>query len=261
MTEILATTEPAPPELRGSALADSAIALVRGSVSKLWPLWLLASVMGGAALVLGHATEVLGKHSHSSIWPQRLGYDLFVALGPVIPWGMATRAFLTDGSWWRVDRPLLECLGLVAGSQLFTLLIGGLSEVIRGGIGPPLSLFLIFGSLAIMIALIWIWARLSLWPTGRLLGDRDMTARRSWRLMRGAVGPFILAAILVCALPAIVGTVLYAPYRHNGALWHVVAAAPFQGLANLLSAGLSATLYRLRTGIETPAHVTPTSTA
>jgi|GEM_PF-5989047 len=62
----------ATPIPKGSQLADEAIQSARVDFPRLWPAWLLASIVGGAVLFSGVATEVVRAHFHIQLWPQRL---------------------------------------------------------------------------------------------------------------------------------------------------------------------------------------------
>jgi hypothetical protein len=243
-----AAVEAAPPILKGSKMAGAAIHSVRAGFSKLWPIWLLASVLSGATLIAGQATEVIRAHVHIPLWPERLAYDLLVSVGPTTVWCMGTRAILTRVRWWAMDRPLLEAAALLAGWNLFALLLGDGLTIVQQTVVPQLALVVDLMGLTAFVLQFWVGARLMLWPVGRLMAEHKMTPVRSWRLMRGAVWPYITGGIFVAVAPAIVGVILFGPYRHGGAVWHVAIASPFLGLGSLLTASLSAQLYRLRTG-------------
>jgi hypothetical protein len=100
----------------------------------------------------------------------------------------------------------------------------------------------------VFVWLTWVTLRLTLWPVARLVGEPSVTFARSWRLMRGAVWPYVWAAILVATAPMIVATILYGAYRHDRAAWEIILASPFDGIGSLLLAVLTAQLYRLRSG-------------
>ncbi len=235
---------------KGSELAGAAIRSARSNLARLWPLWVLASLISGTSLIAGQATEVIRAHVHIYLWPQRLAYDLLVSVGPLLCWGLALRAILIGGRWWRVDRPLLEAVALVAGWNLFGLLVGDAANFAHQVLSPPLGLALSLGDMLVSVLLVWVGARLALWPVARLVRDYAFPAIRSWNLMRGAVWPYVVGAIVLAGPPAIVGAILYAPYRRDGAVWHVVAASPFLGLATPRAASLTAQLFMLRTGFS-----------
>lgn len=247
MTESMTGVEAEPPHVTGSALADEAFRLVRADLATLWPFGLLAAAGSGTVLMLGSATQVEINRQLISLWPQRLGYDLVVSFAPGLAAGLAIRAMLGGRSRWTIDGPFLVFLGLYGMSTLATLLVGDLFELTSRWIAPLPALALTLAGVVVMFVVLWAYARLILWPVGRLMGDEAFSAARSWRLMRGAVGAYILGLILVVAAPAILGAIIYSPYRHDGALWRIVVTAPVQGLAGLLSSALTAVLYRRRT--------------
>ncbi len=248
MTESSTGAEAEARPVRASALAREAFAQVRADMAMLWPFGLLIAAASGGVLMLGPATQGEINNRLVSLWPQRLGYDLFASFAPGLAAGLAIRAMLGRRSRWAIDGPFLIFIALYGASTFVTFLFADLFEV-TSRIFPPLTaLPLLLAGVVLMFVVLWVYARLILWPVGRLMGDEAFSAARSWQLMRGAVGAYILGLILVVAAPVIVGAVIYSPYRHDGALWRIVAAAPVQGLAGLLSSALTAVLYRRRTG-------------
>lgn len=126
---------------------------------------------------------------------------------------------------------------------------------------------------AILQRQLWIWpltaaiylvaycglARLTLWPVGALMGREDVTAARSWRLMRRATRGYLLAHLVV-VIPMVVANVGWvawsvtndpqAPTPLHAIQQGQKALAAVMGL---WSAALIATIYQLR--VENPATV------
>jgi hypothetical protein len=102
------------------------------------------------------------------------------------------------------------------------------------------------GSVVASLAILWATLRLTLWPIGRLLGNVEVTASRSWKLMRGAVLRYAMALILLGAPVFILSVMVAMLTKPQGHLISQLAVTPLTSLAALLAAAVAAEVYRAR---------------
>lgn len=158
--------------------------------------------------------------------------------------------------WAQLDRPLLECAGLLAAmSAVFVLVTwayAGPSPQTAPGEAPMAAVAVSAGLLVALYMLV----KLILWPIARLMRRPEVNAWRSWRLMRKATRGYVLAHGLLL-IPLMVGYgFVFANLGVEGVIASPVVAGAFTfAMAgfSILSMAIDATLYNLR--VESPATV------
>src|SRR5204863_4631913 len=102
---------------------------------------------------------------------------------------------------WRWDGGFFRYLAWVTvvglGSAALVMLMVGAPS---GGVDAAPEELAAYGGRVLVVflilpVLIWAMMRRLPWPIGMVMGEPSMTAGKSWRLMRGAVLAYILAAI------------------------------------------------------------------
>lgn len=229
------------------ALARAALGNLWRSMDKVLPLWFALAVFH--ALVHPHAYTAA-----DDAWPLQaiLDNEASTLTGLAVTGlaaGVALRIFLGRGR-----EALKPDAGLGAFVGIFVLL-GIAPVVILMGLHPPgpsapiseLQDQLLragFG-LATGVAMFWISLRLSLWPIGRLLDDRRLTASQSWTLMRGAVMRYAGAVSSVVA-PLILINAAISVATAQWPMIHNAAMAPLNAAITLGAAAVAAEVYRNR---------------
>ena len=244
----------APPS--ATALAGRAWGDVRKSFSSLWPLWIAGSVYGAGSTYWSRVASPERGHV-TGPW---LIYLALSTIGGAILSGPAARAFLGGGKpWWTLDSALaryvlLDALGglliespnmIPSAAQTGAAQTGAAQTgagLAAAGAMLGVALFKLVG----VFVLVWIVVRLLLWPIGQFPEVGVVSARQSWRLMRGAFWPYVGAAILAGLPPGIIALSLVSLYRAHGALWALIAQAPFNGLLNLILTAVGVEVYRAR---------------
>jgi hypothetical protein len=238
----------APAVMHGvEALALAALANLWRSLDKILPLWF--------ALALFHALV----HPHAftpadDVWPLQAIVDNEAStLTGLVVTGLAAavavRIFLGRGrEAWKPNAGLGAFVGIF-------VLLGVAPVVILMGLHPPGPSAPIselkdelaraaFG-LAVGVAMFWISLRLSLWPIGRLLDDRRVTASQSWTLMRGAVMRYAGAVSSVVAPLILINAAVSVATAQWPAI-HSAAMAPLNAAITLGAAAVAAEVYRNR---------------
>jgi len=230
------------------ALASGALASLWASFGGVWPLWSILTVINavGAALAEGQ-TGPAGAGTQTGL----VALPSLVAstLGASVVSGVAIRLMLGRGkAAWLPDLGLIAYVGLVslltAGPSAFALIV----QAPHGATQAAVTSFIELASVALLatIGAIWATLRLTLWPIGRLLGNAEMTAGRSWRLMRGAVLRYLMGAILLGAPVAMLNFMVITLTKSQGHLISQIAATPLNALIALLAAAVAAEVYRAR---------------
>ena len=231
--------------MRGvEALAMAALRNLWRCMDLVLPLWF--------ALALFHA--LVHPHPHTpadDAWPLQAILDneisTLTSLAVTgLAAGVAVKIFL--------GRALKPDAGLGAFIGIFVLL-GIAPVVILMGLHPPgpsapiselkAELERAAFGLATGAAMFWISLRLSLWPIGRLLDDRRVTASQSWTLMRGAVMRYAGAVSSVVA-PLILINAAVSVATAQWPLIHSAAMAPLNAAITLGAAAVAAEVYRTR---------------
>ena len=234
--------------MRGvEALAVAALRNLWRSMDKVLPLWFALAVFH--SLVHPHVYTPADE-----VWPLQaiLDNEASMLTGLVVTGlaaAVALRIFLGRGR-----EALKPDEGLGAFVGIFVLL-GVAPVVILMGLHPPGPSAPIselqdelmragFG-LATGVAMFWISLRLSLWPIGRLLDDRRVTAVQSWTLMRGAVMRYAGAVSSVVA-PLILVNAAISVVTAQMPTIHTAAVAPLNAAITLGAAAVAAEVYRNR---------------
>jgi hypothetical protein len=238
------------------ALAAAGVGNLWRSMGRIWPLW--------SVLTFAYAMGVLvlegqvGPAASGLLRPEVLAAAAGSSLVAGLVTGIAIRVFLYREGAWRPD------LGLGAYALIVMLLGTGpaafaeVSPVLaipQGGPSLPDNMGLVVCGLAVGLLTMWMALRLTLWPIGRLVGDAEMSAGRSWRQMRGAVMGYILAVVLLSAPVFILEMMVVMLMKPEGHLLTQVSVAPLNSLMALLAAAVAAEIYRMRVRLQPTASV------
>jgi hypothetical protein len=237
------------------ALASGALANLWAAMGRIWPLWscltLVCVLRAGTAAVQTSATATalqtgVGQLAAAAV--QNLAAGLVT--------GIAIRVMLGRGrEAWRPDGGLLAYAGIVAALASIPDVVASMIQIPAPGAAPAL-LTSHAGVTALVLAATVAAAlaglRLTLWPIGRLIGDAEMTPARSWRLMRGLVLRYAMAAILLGAPVLILNFIVIMLTRAQNPLLSNVAAAPLGSLMALLAAAVATEVYRMRVVVVGP---------
>lgn len=237
-------------------MMGEALAVVARSLPRAWSVWLVAALLFTASEIADIVySDAAGTFHLTPLTVASLTVRVFFAV--FIP-AAALRAMLASHhSTWGLDK------GFWLFSGVFILLtvvsFGG--AVLATLASQPLlhlaiadehayraaSLVLLF---VYLLAGIVLTARLALWPVSALLGDAGASVAASWRRMRGAVLPFLLASA-VLVLPFLIAHFALTGWLENAAMrgsarlaWTIV-----DGLVSvfqvMLAMAVTAAAYRL----------------
>ena len=221
-------------------LAAGAVANLWASFGSVWPLW--------SALTLAYAIAAAAAEGLTGLAqaPVLIGADLAAALVS----GIAIRVLLGRGpAAWKPDAGLAAftgLVGLVAVGPTALLLLA--QPPAHAGSQAELSAYTTQAGGAAVVALAILWAamRITPWPIGRLVGNALMTPGRSWRLMRGVVLRYAMAAILLGAPVAVLAVMVAMLTKPQGHLIGQLAVTPLTSLMALLAAAVAVEVYRSR---------------
>ena len=158
-----------------------------GRFALLWAVW------SGVSLAIEFGAQAAGIPATTDPTPASLGRTALDLAVTSLAATLTLRLAL-HGPWLRLDRGALECAGLLA---LLNVAVLAVSYPMSGTVGAPsLRLALMLAGFVGFVALIVVSFKLLLWPIGRLTGRTEVTARRSWVLMRGALRGYLLASLL-----------------------------------------------------------------
>lgn len=234
------------PPLHPTALTVGAWRDLREVFPRFWPLWIVWSIYGAGSIYWEHSVST-GQGLTS---PVGLAYLAVSSMVVAVLSGAATRGLLGGATpWWTLDARLGRYV-ILMGSGNFLLQAPALvqsadrAHLNAANAGGVMLLSLL--QLVILIVFLWAAVRLLLWPIGQLDEGGEMTARKSWRQMRGAFWPYFGASILAGGGPAIVTVALLFQFQQHGALWGLIAQAPLAGLMGLIFAAVTVQIYRTR---------------
>jgi hypothetical protein len=222
---------------------------IRGSIARLWPVWLAWAVFNGAAQYLGHEIQPPGG---GIVWsPRFIAHELGASVGAAVFSGLCLRVFLApEEPLWRLGRGFFAYVGLVALASLLTLVVATQrpppASVDPAQAGAYLGVAL--GMMAAFFVGTWAAIRLMLWPIGLLLGDRAVTLGESWRRMRGMVWPYIGASIVLGGLPFLVSLVFASQYFAHNQMAALILGQPFTTFYAITGVAVGAAVYRARVG-------------
>jgi hypothetical protein len=165
----------------------------------LWVVWTFGAVFlrllghwvgapktsGAPAQVAGVAFQLLGAAWHAG----------FMALTARRLLGLVT---------WKFDEGFARFVGLLVAGNLVFAVLGLLPKHPEPGPLMLLSMALLLGT----ILFYWVSQRLALWPLACLVGNREITPRRSFELMDGRVWALVFTSLIVGGIPAIIYTTL-----------------------------------------------------
>jgi hypothetical protein len=238
-----------------------ALATLVRSLPRAWSVWLVAALFFTATdlidIVYGSGSDAAGATAFqlTPLTAASLALRVFFAI--FIP-AAALRAMLPSRrSSWALDRGFW----LFAGVFILLTIVSFGGAALATRLSQPLlhlaiadehayrvaSLVLLF---VYLLAGIVLTARLALWPVSALLGDAGASVAASWRRMRGAVLPFLVAsAILV--LPfliahfALTGWLENAAMRGSARLAWTIADGFVSVFQVMLAMAVTAAAYRL----------------
>ncbi|HEY8616430.1 hypothetical protein [Phenylobacterium sp.] len=238
-----------PPPLRGVHLAAGAWRALQANWRALWPVGLGYAVFTVASEQVARAAELTTPAPTAAF----LAYGFITGLVGALLSGLTLRIVLTPGGRrGRLDGPLVAYVLLVTVVGLTANLAMGLTTQAMPGdaaaaADPGAAAGQTFLVLLAMIAGLWIWLRLTLWPVGMVLGDRAMKPSRSFRLMRRGVWGVIMGSLILGFGPLLVYLTLAIQAREHGPI-ALVIAAPFLAFFAMATAAVQAEAYRARVG-------------
>jgi hypothetical protein len=207
----------------------------------LWVVWTFGAVF---LQLLGHW---LGAPRTGGALAQAVGIAVQVLAAA---WGAGFMALtarrLLGLEMWKFDEGSARFVGLlVAADLVFAVILNLLPKNPEAGPLMMLSMALLLG----MILFYWVSQRLALWPLACLVGNREITPRRSFELMDGRVWALVFTSLIVGGVPAIIYTTLtlakLAPVK--GA--HLAAA--FNCCIYLFSTAGAVAVYKASVGTPT----------
>lgn len=239
-----------PPALKGMHVAAAAWRAMRARPR---PLVAIGAAYAAFAVASQWAARALAvTEGLPAVTPRFVAYSLVGgALGALFA-ALTLRTLLQPGRpAWRPDA------GLFAYVVLLTVAGAGLNLLVLGYGNPPpadaadpaaAAAFLGRAVLVMGLYLVAAWAclRLMLWPISLLLGEGAVPPGRSYRLMRGAVWPYIFGAAILGVGPVIVWGVVASQYTAQGGEWRLVIGAPFLVFFAMACAAVGAEVYRRR---------------
>ena len=224
-------------------LAAGAVANLWASFGRLWPLWSALTLLYAIAAAMAE-----GLAGFSQL-PILIGADFAGALVA----GIAVRVLLGRGpAAWKPDAGLAAFVGiagLIAVGPTALMLLA--QPPAHAPSQAEVSSFTTQagGAAVVAVAILWAAMRLTPWPIGLLLGNAEMTAGRSWRLMRGVVLRFAMAAILLSAPLIALAVMVVMLTRPQGHLISQLAVTPLSSLVALLAAAVAVEIYRSRIAV------------
>jgi hypothetical protein len=246
-------TEPAPsppaprsyPPIKPVELAAAALRSVSQSFGPLLPVWVGLTVLNLAAFVgLGW-----WLHGHPAVDDPAVNAvsGLVSGVGDGGLSALAVRVFAgRTERIWRVDLGLVAYVAAQVACALAEALLPGLAVRATGlaaasGAGMAVALGAWF-----LIVLVEV--RISLWQVGLLMADPRIGPWRSWRAMDGAMVSYVTTYFLIAGPAALVYALSWSAYGElDSPLALGVAVASYCALV-MLTAALSAHLYRIRLG-------------
>ena len=239
-----------PAALKGTHVAAAAWRAMRARPR---PLVVIGAAYAAFAVASQWAARALAvTEGLPAVTPRFVAYSLVGgALGALFA-ALTLRTLLQPGRpAWRPDA------GLFAYVVLLTVAGAGLNLLVLGYGNPPpadaadpaaAAAFLGRAILVMGLYLVAAWAclRLMPWPISLLLGEGTVPPGRAFRLMRGAVWPYIFGAAILGVGPVVVWSVVASQYTSQGGEWRLVIGAPFLVFFAMACAAVGAEVYRRR---------------
>lgn len=244
---------PTPNALGPTALIAAAFRVLRARWPQALGLWVAGTAWAFAARGIRQAAGEALRHPSFSL--TFFANMLAGAVVAAVLTALTLRLVLAPGRGWRrPDRGFAVCVGLLT---LATVVASGLISLSLSPVPihnfARLTQHLVL-TFAMEVVLYWIYARLLLWPIGAAMGDAAVTPGRSWSLMRGHVGRYVIAVILI-SLPLVALVTIYPiaairmrllPAHDLVAVTTVMNAIVGPGV-QLLQHAIAAVVYRART--------------
>jgi len=241
-----------------------AMTILRGGLLRLrsggWQVGLVTLVIFGLGWAGAPVQGMLGIEETSG--PAYWAYLAATMVLEGVLAALATRV-LIDGpaGWLKLDRGLIEYVAIVCvlGAVLTAVGLGYSTMAARqyqqnGGVDPQAMLWFALATVAAYAVALYVWFRLSLWPLARLMGRREITPGRAWRLMLRATRGLLFAYALA-AMPIVL--IYLGAFGASGwvGIDDVPAWVEYLCVAawSVASYGMVATIYHLR--VENPATV------
>lgn len=238
------------PPLGALQLAGAGLQAIWRHIAPMTLLALVATVLA-TGLAVG-AREAGVSLSDDDLSVGHWSYELLKALAAAVVSGLALRVLLPGpgAGRLRLDRGFAAYVGLVAAARFVAALLFGL---LGGGQDPDgageVILFLLAGVVSVVLTF-FVYARLLLWPIGRLMGEAVPPAR-SWALMRGATLGYLLAIVLTF-VPTVIPYVIMSISLgldmgvDTAALPTIVVDEAFTAVWTLIGVAIAAAVYRAR---------------
>lgn len=220
-------------------LAAGAIGNLWAAFGAIWPLWSALTIVYAIAAAAGEGLTGLAQA------PILIGADFAAALVS----GFAIRVLLGRGpAAWKPDAGLAVYVGVAGLFSVGPTVLMLLAQPPAHAAAADVSAYTTQAGGAAVAALAILWAalRITPWPIGRLVGNALMTPGRSWRLMRGVVLRYAMAAILLAAPVVLMAVMVAMLTKSQGHLISQIAVTPLSSLVALLAAAVAAEVYRSR---------------
>lgn len=235
------------PPLSAPKLLGAGVRLIR---RKWRALAGLALALAAATVAVRLAARAVGAATAGAdLTLESLAYEALVAAATGLVSGLMLRVLLAEGrARLAADRGLLGYAGLSAAAGLLSALVAGVVTGADPSAGLVEALRVPLGALTLLV-LVFVFARLILWPIGVLMGEPALTPGRSWVLMGGAVWAYVLALVLAFLALLPIYVVLMVPMAGDADTAPVVFVV-VEHLATAawvaVCAGVAAALWRAR---------------
>jgi hypothetical protein len=239
---------PQPEVLSPAMLLSEALSLIRQHLPLTVYFWLGYSTLLAAAQMAGRALGV--SMTPTTLSSGFVAYELATGVLSAVAGALILRLFLEGRErWLRFDRRFLECVAILVLGTLASVAITVLTFA-RAGDAASVAAQRLGGSL-VNLALLYVMAKLALWPVGRLVGVA-MTPARAWGLMRRTVRSLVLLYLMlgiVLAIPWFIGLAIFGLQSlQNPPPAFLVAASYVGGALTLVGQGVIVAIYRRRVG-------------
>lgn len=234
--------------MKDGPLAVAALRAVLGQPAGAWAAW-AALMAAGAALDLAAraaGVDIEGTRADAGFWAYQ-GLDALLT-ATASGWALA---LLLNGQAPRV-RALAAFVVLLAAVELYW---DGAAQVVpaaESGDGAPVAARYL-ALMAVMGLGVFVFARLMLWPIGRLTGSGGPSPAGSWARMEGQVWPYFSTAVLLTFPIFLENYLLFTTPAGDlgveGTTPTLIKARLEATLETALMTGLGAAVWRRRQGV------------
>jgi hypothetical protein len=190
--------------LNAGRLIVESVSLVDQGFAVAWPVWLaLAAVLIVTDLVI----LVFGADRGMSLTSAQTLAFAGRTLGLLWVFVTGLRITALGRARWRLDRDFWSGIGRMAAIQFPLLIIVGLMLRLTAGLAPGVSpdlhterAIVFWTAVGLVIALIPIEVKTSLWPTAALAGERELGLTAAWKRSKGTTWSAV-TAWMVLVLP------------------------------------------------------------